>query len=92
MRNLIVTTKFKKSLKKVSKYKTFKQEVFDEIVMMLRLDIIIPEKYKDHSLSGDLKNIRDLHLAPDIVLLYSKDKDKLFLYLVNIGSHSELFK
>lgn len=91
MRQIVYSSSFKKSIKRVLKNKAFKQEVFDEVVTLLRADIKLPSNYKDHSLHGNLKGIRDCHLAPDIILMYSKDNNFLYLYLVNVGSHSDLF-
>ncbi len=91
MRKIIRSASFKKSLKRLSRNKSFKQEAFDEILTLLRTDVVIPLRYNDHPLQGVYKGVRNCHIAPDIVLLYSKDKDFLYLYLLNIGSHSELF-
>ena len=91
MRQIVTSASFKKSLKRVLKNKSFKQEVFDEVVTLLRTDIKLPLKYKDHVFIGGLKGTRDCHLAPDVILLYSKDTKFLYLYLINVDSHSELF-
>lgn len=88
----IVTTKaFRKSYKRVSKYKNFNQEEFKFILDLLKKDESIPIKYRDHALSGEYKGFRDIHIAPDIVLLYTKIQSILVLELVDIGSHSDLF-
>ncbi|MDR0579775.1 MAG: type II toxin-antitoxin system YafQ family toxin [Campylobacteraceae bacterium] len=49
-------------------------------------------KYKDHALKGKMADFRDCHIKPDLVLIYTKDKDLLILTAVRIGTHSELFK
>ena len=49
----------------------------------------LPEKYKDHSLSGNYVNFRECHLKPDWLLIYKVDEETL--YLTRLGSHSELF-
>ena len=88
----VVTTKsFRKSFKKVSKYKNFKEDEFLKVLSLLSSDTELPAKYKDHALVGEYKGFRDLHIAPDIILLYTKIQNILVLELVNIGSHSELF-
>ena len=91
MREIVISASFKKSLKRVLKNKAFKQETFDEVVTLLRTDIKLPSNYNDHILHGKLKGLRDCHIAPDIILMYSKDNKFLYLYLINIGSHSDLF-
>lgn len=47
----------------------------------------LPEKNKDHPLSGS----RECHIAPDWLLIYEVDGDELFLYLTRTGTHSDLF-
>ncbi|MCH9740981.1 MAG: type II toxin-antitoxin system YafQ family toxin [Epsilonproteobacteria bacterium] len=47
-------------------------------------------KYKDHQLKGNLKEFRECHVKPDLLLMYRINDD--VLELVDIGSHSELFK
>lgn len=48
----------------------------------------LPEKYRDHALKGDLKDFRDCHIKPDLVLIYTVSDE--FVHLIRIGSHSEL--
>ena len=52
----------------------------------------LEEKYRDHALYNDKRytNCRDCHISPDWVLIYKYLDDKLFLLLVNTGSHSEV--
>ena len=45
--------------------------------------------YKDHSLRGNWKNRRELHIEPDWLLIYYIEDDTL--YLVATGSHTYLF-
>jgi mRNA interferase YafQ len=52
-------------------------------------DQSLPEKNRDHALSGDWKDHRDCHIKPDLVLIYRKP-DNAVLQLVRLGSHSEL--
>lgn len=59
-----------------------------EIFWKLLTDQELPEKYKDHQLTGNLKEFRDCHIKPDLVLIYRKYDD--VLQLVRLGSHSEL--
>ena len=59
------------------------------IVTDLENDQSLPEKNRDHALSGDWKDHRDCHIKPDMVLIYRKP-DNAVLQLVRLGSHSEL--
>ena len=53
----------------------------------------LPIKYRNHYLTGkfgEYKNVQELHLLPDDLLVYYKVEHELIV-LVAIGSHSELF-
>ncbi len=79
---------FKKSYKKLSQKD---KELFAEVSLKLANDEILEPKYKDHALKGEYADFRECHLKPDLLLIYQKQQDKLILYCLNIGSHSELF-
>lgn len=81
-------SRFKKDFKKYQHKQTILDEL-DQVIDLLRAQKKLPEKYKDHSLSGDYIGFRECHIKPDVLLIY--DSDKEFLYLVRLGSHSELF-
>ena len=51
----------------------------------------LPDKNRDHDLSGDWVGHRECHIQPDWLLIYEAADDTLFLYLTRTGSHSELF-
>lgn len=82
------STRFKKDLKKYLHKQTVIDE-FDEVVDLLRRKKKLPEKYRDHFLTGDYHGYRECHIKPDVLLIYRADAT--CLYLVRIGSHSELF-
>jgi mRNA interferase YafQ len=44
----------------------------------------------DHALSGNLSGYRELHIEPDVLLIYKLTDSEIIL--VKIGSHDELFK
>lgn len=93
MRYEIVKTKrFKTAYKRVSQVPGFKESIFREVVTTLAEGNKLPPVYKDHQLTGNLKSFRECHLAPDILLMYQIDNGLLILTLVNIGSHSQLFR
>ena len=51
----------------------------------------LPEKNRDHQLSGDYALCRECHITPDWLLIYEVDGNELILYLTRTGSHSDLF-
>jgi mRNA interferase YafQ len=61
-----------------------------EVVSRLAGDQTLPEKNRDHGLSGAWRDHRECHIRPDLLLIYRKP-DAQVLQLVRMGSHSELF-
>lgn len=62
---------------------------FEDLLELLLTGEPLPPKYRDHPLKGVRGNVRDCHLRPDMVLLYSRDET--VLKLIRIGTHSDLF-
>ena len=62
-----------------------------EIIRKLSEGKALPEKNKDHSLSGDYIGCRECHITPDWLLIYEIYDRELILYLTRTGSHSDLF-
>lgn len=86
MRAIDVTNQFKRDAKK--HYLSLITPSWTEAIYCLCNDLPVPARYKDHQLTGNLKDFRDCHIKPDLVLLYRKTDDAL--ELVRLGSHSEL--
>ena len=80
---------FKSDLKRVSRSGQYKSEGVLDVIAMLANDEPLPERCRDHALTGEWKDFRDCHVKPDLVLIYQKP-DATRLLLVRIGSHSEL--
>ena len=80
--------KFKKGYKKLS---VKEQKIAGEIIDRLANDENLEPKYRDHALKGKYIGFRECHIDPDLLLVYQKQDDVLILYLLRIGSHSELF-
>lgn len=87
---LILTSKFKKSLK-LAKRRGLNLELLDQVVTMLQNNIPLQEKYRDHELKGKYQGFRECHIQLDWLLIYLKDNDVLTLTLVDTGSHTDLF-
>lgn len=49
----------------------------------------LPEKYRDHALTGNWQDYRDCHIKPDQVLIYRIHGDTIELH--RMGTHAELF-
>lgn len=86
---LILTGKFKKSLKRAKK-RGLDISLLEEVVDKLQNDIKLEEKYHDHDLKGNFKGFRECHIQPDWLLMYLKEEEVLTLTLVDTGSHVDL--
>ena len=92
MREVNTTTRFRKDYRKIfGQSRNRKAENrFHLILKMLVNDAQLPRQVHDHELSGDLLGIRELHVMPDLLLMYYKEGEQV-LNLVRLGTHSELF-
>ena len=86
---LAKSSAFKKDMKSLSEEE--KAETKDVIRRLARGETL-DEKYKDHQLYGKLKDFRDCHIRPDLVLIYRIREQILELYVYRVGSHSKLYK
>lgn len=93
MRAIKELNAFKRDMKRVRANPNHRgvYELLSIALVHLSRDVPLPERYKDHPLSGEWRGSRDCHLKPDLVLIYRKPGPD-FLELVRIGSHSELFR
>lgn len=88
----IKTTKsFRKFLKRYRKSGKFPEEELERVVAALTSRIPLSGKYQDHALQGAMRDFRECHVLPDILLVYRIFDRELILVLVNLGSHAELF-
>ena len=90
MYKIIPATQFKKDLKLIKKQGKDVTEL-NKVINSLAAGETLPEKYRDHLLSGNWRNHRECHIAPDWLLIYKIDNNVLVLTLARTGSHSDLF-
>lgn len=88
MLKLDYSNAFQKDLQKVMSKGIQKDEI-QIVIEKLQNCEILDRKYCDHKLKGKLKDFRECHIRPDLLLIY-KVEDSI-LYLKRLGSHSELF-
>ena len=84
------TTEFRRGLKRAKKRNLPESELWT-VVEMLKKQIPLPARYKDHALTGNYKGKRECHIRPDWLLIYQIKDTTLELLLTETGSHSELF-
>lgn len=78
MYNIRPTTKFQKDLKRVKK-RGFDISLLTDTIKKLAAGEPLPEKNKDHQLSGNYVGCRECHITPDWLLIYEVDGDELIL-------------
>ena len=89
MYSIFRTVSFKKQYKKLS---VSDKELLKEIIILLAQNTELEEKYKNHKLTGNFKDLRECHVKPDLLLIYKINNDILELALVQVGNHNSLFK
>ena len=85
------TAKFQKDLKRVKK-RGYDISLLTEIIKKLANGEQLPEKNKDHALSGDFSECRECHITPDCLSICELEGENLILYLTRTGMHSDLFR
>lgn len=81
---------FKKDYKRIVK-RGYDMRLLEKVIEMLANQKPLPEKNRDHQLSGDYAGCRECHITPDWLLIYEVADEELILYLTRTGSHSDLF-
>ena len=84
------TTQFKKDYKRAMK-RGLKIELLEKVVELLAMGKALPEKNRDHELSGNWIGHLECHIQPDWLLVYRIVDDVLVLTLARTGTHSDLF-
>lgn len=84
------TTQFKKDYKLAIK-RGLKIDLLEQLVVSLAEGISLPDKNKDHALTGNWSGHRECHILPDWLLVYRIEDDVLVLTLARTGTHSDLF-
>lgn len=89
---VVVSNKFKQSLKKLKKQRKNIDEMLD-IIYKLSIKEELDPKYRNHQLVNDkhYKDCYECHIRPDWLLVYKYDEGKLLLLLINTCSYSEVF-
>lgn len=88
--NIKPTSQFKKDLKTAQK-RGYDLDLLKEVINILADGESLPQKNRDHLLSGDYSGCRECHIAPDWLLIYEISDGELYLYLTRTGTHSDLF-
>ena len=88
MLKLNTSTQFKKDYKTCIK-RHYKMDLLQAVVDVLRVPDALPQKNRDHSLTGSYIPHRGCHIQPDWLLVYYQTETELYLY--RTGTYSDLF-
>lgn len=88
--DVIFTPNFKRDYK-LAKKRGYEIELLKEIVRKLANGEELPERNRDHALTGVYKGCRECHIKPDWLLIYQIVDEELILFLTRTGTHSDLF-
>jgi len=82
-----ISAQFKKDLKRIEK-RGWDTKLLSKVIRMLANEEQLPVNYRDHNLTGNWISCRECHIKGDYLLIYRVHGDTL--YLVRVGSHSDL--
>ena len=84
------TNKMKRDAKLMKKRGKDMSKLTD-VLNLLAAGKLLPPNFKDHQLTGDMKDFRECHIEPDWLLIYQFHDDVLTLTATGTGTHSDLF-
>lgn len=92
MYKLVISTKFKKDLKKI-KENPKDDNLTRAVLKQLKAKGVkgIPEKMRPHKLSGNYKDTWECHIKPDLLIIWFQIESPKTIKLIRLGSHSNLF-
>ena len=91
MYNVKLSSRYRTAFKRISRHKDFDKRELERVIKLLAQDETLEIQHRDHQLTGEFRDYRECHVQNDILLMYRKDKKVLYLLLIDLGSHSELF-
>jgi len=92
MLEIFESSAFKKDRKRESK-NSHNKDIDQRIVEVLSLiskDVVLPSKYRLHKLRGPYSGFLECHVKPDLLMIFRLEDNSV--YLLRLGSHSELFR
>lgn len=90
MYNIVYTNRMKHDAKLMQKRGKDMNKLI-EVLNLLTSGNAMPEKFKDHQLTGNLKDFRECHIESDWLLMYQIFQGELILSATATGTHSDLF-
>jgi mRNA interferase YafQ len=90
MKTIKKSSQFKKDIKHYAN-KPIKIAKLTKVIELLTNGNSLPKEYEAHKLKGQYEGCLECHIESDFLLIWV-DENSDIIYLVRLGSHSELFK
>ena len=90
MYKIVYTNRMKKDAKLMKKRGKDMGKLVN-VLSQLASGSSLPAQFRDHSLTGNLRDLRECHIEPDWLLMYQIFEDTLILSATATGSHADLF-
>lgn len=90
MLDVVLSNRFKRDLRLAQK-RGYDLALLENVVDTLSRQENLPERNRDHALTGDYIGFRECHILPDWLLIYRIEEHELILFLSRTGSHADLF-
>ena len=90
MYNIVYTNRMKRDAKLMQRRGKDMSKLI-HVLNILAAGEPLSEKYRDHQLTGSLKDFRECHIESDWLLMYQIFENELILSATATGTHSDLF-
>ena len=90
MRKIVTSSIFRKDVERAKK-RHLNIQLLKEVINKLANDEKLDPVYRDYALKGKFKGMRECHIKPDWLLIYSIEGNELELFLFRTGTHSDFF-
>ena len=84
------SNRYKKSYKQAVK-RGLDVKLLNDVVKQLSDGKKLDPKHKEHQLTGNYKDYRECHIQFDWLLVYRIVRKRCVLYLLDTGTHEEIF-
>jgi len=89
MYEIELTARMKRDIKRMKKRGKDMTKLAD-ILDLLAAGNPLPKNFRDHALTGNLKDFRECHIEPDWLLMYIVYDNVLVISATATGSHADL--
>lgn len=90
MLTLETTAQFRRDYKRIKK-RGYDLDLLAAVIDELLAGRSLDARYRDHPLSGNMKDYRKCHIQPDWLLMYRIEASRLVLVAARTGTHADLF-